>query len=173
MGNPAPFAWRSAAALGLARLEQRDRALALVSEEVVLARVWASPRPLGLALRSHGIIAGGDEGIALLREAAAVLTPSGPELERAPTPLTELGAALRRTNRRAEARATLRDAREVARTCGSDALTQRAHTELWATGARPRTPLRTGLERSPRASVAWPRWPRRGARIPRSPSRSS
>ncbi|MHB8660195.1 MAG: helix-turn-helix transcriptional regulator [Solirubrobacteraceae bacterium] len=145
MRNPAPFGWRSAAALGLARLGQRERALSLAGEEVELARAWGDPFTLGRALRRAGLVTGGNEGIFALREAVAVLAPSGAELERARA-LTELGAALRRQNLRAEARTTLREALGLARTCQSEGVIRRAHTELWATGVRPRTPLRTGVD---------------------------
>lgn len=145
MRNPAPFAWRSAAALGLSRLGDEERALALVQEEVSLARDWGAPRPLGLALRAAGLLTGGQQGTDLLEEAVEVLGPSGAETVRAQA-LTDLGAALRRSNRRAAAREPLREGLELARACGAAALTERAHTELWATGARPRTPIRTGLD---------------------------
>ena len=143
--SPGPFAWRSAAALGLSRLGDEERALALAQEEVVLARGWGAPRALAVALRAEGLLTGGQEGIALLREAVDVVAPSGAETVRAQA-LTDLGAALRRSNNRAEARGPLREGLELARTCGAAALTERAHTELWATGARPRTPLRSGLD---------------------------
>jgi DNA-binding CsgD family transcriptional regulator len=76
--------------------------------------------------------------LALLEESARVLDGSQAELERART-LSELGAALRRAGRRAEAREHLRGALDLARRCGADAVAERAHTELRATGARPRS----------------------------------
>lgn len=48
--------------------------------------------------------------------------------------LTDLGAALRRANRRAEAREPLRAALEIARRGGALAVARRAHEELEATG---------------------------------------
>jgi DNA-binding CsgD family transcriptional regulator len=60
--------------------------------------------------------------------------------------LCELGAALRRANRRADARAPLREALDVAHRCGAAALVERAHTELLAAGARPRRIVLSGVE---------------------------
>ncbi|HZB74630.1 MAG TPA: helix-turn-helix transcriptional regulator, partial [Solirubrobacteraceae bacterium] len=55
-------------------------------------------------------------------------------------------AALRRANRRAEARESLRAGMELAGRCGADALSQRAHEELLVAGARPRRLMFSGPE---------------------------
>ncbi len=60
--------------------------------------------------------------------------------------LIDLGAALRRGNHRAEAREPLREGVELARLCGATALVQRGHTELIASGARPRRTAFTGAD---------------------------
>ncbi len=60
--------------------------------------------------------------------------------------LTELGATLRRSNHRAEARAFLTTALQLAETCGATGLAQRAREELIATGARPRRAMRSGID---------------------------
>ena len=57
---------------------------------------------------------------------------------------TELGAALRRANRRAAAREQLRQAVELATICGAASL-GRAERELLATGARPRRVALSGV----------------------------
>ena len=142
--NPALFPWRSEAALVLSRLGRRDDALELAHEEVELARVWGAPRPLGGALCSAGLVSGGRSGLALLREATAVLEPSPAMLVRARA-ATELGAALRRANQRAEAREPLALGLELAERAGATALVKRAREELIATGARPRRAARTGV----------------------------
>ena len=80
---------------------------------------------------------GGEEGLVLLREAAATAGRSPARLERARSAI-ELGAALRRANQRAEARALLRDGLDLAHACGARPLQERALAELVATGARPR-----------------------------------
>jgi DNA-binding NarL/FixJ family response regulator len=58
----------------------------------------------------------------------------------------ELGAALRRRNRRAEARQELTAGIELARRCGADRLATRARDELRAAGGRPRRHATTGLD---------------------------
>ena len=60
--------------------------------------------------------------------------------------LVALGAALRRANRRADAREPLSAGRELAHACAADALAARAHEELLATGARPRSIMRSGFD---------------------------
>ncbi len=59
---------------------------------------------------------------------------------------TELGAALRRANRRSQAREQLRQAVELATICGAAPLAARAESELLATGARPRRVALSGIE---------------------------
>ena len=59
--------------------------------------------------------------------------------------LVDLGAALRRANRRA-ARKPLREGIEVGQGCGAVPLVARANAELAATGAHPRTILLSGLD---------------------------
>jgi DNA-binding NarL/FixJ family response regulator len=66
-------------------------------------------------------------------------------LERARA-LADLGALLRRRNRRTEARELLREALDAAHRAGARLLAQYAETELRATGARPRRAVLTGLE---------------------------
>jgi DNA-binding CsgD family transcriptional regulator len=60
--------------------------------------------------------------------------------------MTDLGALLRRANRRTEARGYLAVALEVAHRAGARPLARRAETELRAAGARPRRLVRTGRE---------------------------
>jgi DNA-binding CsgD family transcriptional regulator len=143
--NPSYSAWRSQAALALLGLGDRQEARRLVGEEIDLARRWGAPRPLGVALRAAGLVEGGDDGIELLRESVGVLATSQAQLERAKS-FTELGAALRRANRRAEARPTLEEGLELAHRCGAIVLAERTHTELLATGARPRRLVRSGVD---------------------------
>ena len=87
----------------------------------------------------------GADGLDLLRESVDVLAASPALLERAKS-LTELGAALRRANQRAEARPRLHDGLELADRCGAKPVAERAHAELLATGARPRRLVRTGID---------------------------
>jgi DNA-binding NarL/FixJ family response regulator len=143
--NPAVLAWRSHLALALLRLGRRDEALELAREEVELARAWGSPRPIGVALRARGLAEDGAEGIETLRESVAVLKGSSARLELARS-LVELGAALRRSNQRTEARELLREGLDLAVRSGALPLVERAEHELGATGARPRRLLLSGVE---------------------------
>jgi DNA-binding CsgD family transcriptional regulator len=74
-----------------------------------------------------------------------VLADSPAQLEHAYA-RADLGAALRRGNRRAEARGHLRAALELAQRLGATLLGERAHEELVATGARPRRLVLSGVE---------------------------
>jgi DNA-binding CsgD family transcriptional regulator len=143
--NPASFSWRSDASLILLEGGEEDEARKLASEEVKLARAWGAPRALGKALRAAGLAAGGDRGLSFLREATEVLEHSQARLEHAYA-LTELGAALRRRNRRSDARDPLRRGLDLAHSCGATVLAERAHAELAATGTRPRRIALSGVD---------------------------
>jgi DNA-binding CsgD family transcriptional regulator len=136
--------WRSALALALAA-EDPGQALRLADSELEAARQAGSPRPAGIALRTRGMLHGGQRGLDDLGEAVGVLQESGARLEHARA-LVELGAALRRTNQRAAAREPLRAGLDLAYRCGAAQLAQQAATELRATGARPRRAVLSGLE---------------------------
>jgi DNA-binding CsgD family transcriptional regulator/tetratricopeptide (TPR) repeat protein len=142
--NPAFMAWRSPAALALLQLGEQDEARRLAGEELSLARTWGAPRALGAALRAAGLVEGGEHGLGLLEEAVQVVSNSPAKLEQAKA-RTELGAALRRANRRSEAREQLRRALEIATICGAAPLAARAEIELLATGARPRRIALSGV----------------------------
>jgi class 3 adenylate cyclase/DNA-binding CsgD family transcriptional regulator len=143
--NPALSSWRSLAALASLGLGRKDEALRYAGAELDLSREWGSPRVLGESLIAAGLVEGGDDGLALLQEAVAVLEPSEARLEHARA-LVELGSALRRANRRSDAREPLRLGRELATLCGAAPLAERAETELLATGARPRRIALSGAE---------------------------
>jgi len=139
------YDWRSHLALALTATGRRDEALPLALEAVDRARVWAAPQAVGAALRSLGLIEGGVSGEKLLRESVEVLEGSQARLEHARS-LVELGAALRRSNKRADSREFLRQGLELAHKLGASALEERAQTELAATGARPRRLMLSGVE---------------------------
>jgi DNA-binding CsgD family transcriptional regulator len=141
MFNPAVVAWRSHLALALLALERREEAIKLARKEVELARAWGAPRPIGVALRVQGLVEGGEEGIARLRESLAVLEGSSAQLERART-LIALGVALRGS----EARELLEQGLDIAVRSGAQPLVEQAEAQLAATGARPRRLLLSGVE---------------------------
>ena len=142
--NPVMSSWRSTLALAL-RPTAPDEASRLVADELALARATALPRPLGVALRAAGLLAGGERGIELLREAVATLVRSPSRLEQARA-LTDLGGALRRGGRRADARAPLYQGLQLARECGAQRLAEQAEGELRAAGAKPRRLAFSGAE---------------------------
>jgi DNA-binding CsgD family transcriptional regulator len=136
---------RSGAALALLALGEREGARALAQAEVEDVRAAGGRRALGIASRVAGLAEGGQGGLDLLRESVATLERSPALLERARS-LGELGAALRRSGRRADAREPLAEALELAARCGARPLGARVREELAALGARPRRESRTGVE---------------------------
>jgi DNA-binding CsgD family transcriptional regulator len=142
---PSFLPWRSQAGLAHLALGQPESAERLTGEELELAQAFGAPRALGVAKRAAGVIAGGDGGASLLREAIDAFERGDARLERARA-LADLGALLRRRNRRTEARELLREALDVAHRSGAKTLADQAETELRATGARPRRVVLTGLD---------------------------
>jgi DNA-binding CsgD family transcriptional regulator len=143
--SPTFVPWRSDGALAELALGDTEAARCLSEEELELARAFGAPRALGVALRAAGLVAGGQRGEALLREAIEVLGGPDTRLEQARA-RADLGAVLRRSNRRVEARGMLRQAVDAAHRVGAEPLAVLAETELRATGARPRRVMLTGLE---------------------------
>ena len=142
---PSYIPWRSEAALAQLALGDEDAARVLAEEELELARAFGAPRALGVALHASGVVVGGDRGELLLREAVDALAEGDARLERARA-LTDLGALLRRRNRRSQARELLREGLDIAHRAGARPLAERAETELRATGARPRRIVLSGVE---------------------------
>jgi DNA-binding CsgD family transcriptional regulator len=143
--SPSILPWRAEAAVAHLMLGDRAAARELAAEDLARARAFGTPRALGVALRACGLAEGGDEGEALLREAADVLAASEARVELIRARV-DLGAHLRRANRRAEAREHLRSALDAAHRAGAGALASRAEVELRATGARPRSLVLSGLD---------------------------
>jgi DNA-binding CsgD family transcriptional regulator len=142
---PSFLSWRSEATTAHLALGEHAAAARLAGEELELARAFEAPRAVGVALRAAGLVAGGQRGEARLREATQLLADAGAGLERARA-LTDLGALLRRGNRRREAREYLREGLDVAHRAGARPLAARAETELRATGARPRRVVLGGVD---------------------------
>ena len=127
-------AWRSLAAVQSQALGDSGRARELVSEELALAERWATPLAMGLALRGAGLV---ERDVERLATAVDALEDSPARLELARAQI-DLGAALRRSRQRADARAPLRAGMDLAHACGATRLAEHARDELRATGARPR-----------------------------------
>jgi DNA-binding NarL/FixJ family response regulator len=140
LDNPAWLPWRSVKAGALAALGHAEDAASLMEEDLARARRFGAPGPIGRALRLLGELEG-DE--ARLGEAVAALSGSPCRLERAKA-LAALGRAARLGRRPRDAREPLLEALEIAGSCGATALVEHIRSELYATGARPRTAARSG-----------------------------
>ena len=133
--HPLASRWRSRACLALAATGDDEQARRMAAEELERAQRWGAASGIGLALRASALIERGATAIERLMEATDALRRSPAKLEYARA-LTDLGAALRRANRRAEARTALLDALTLARSCNASALVERAGVELLAAGGR-------------------------------------
>ena len=102
MTRPTP-PWRSGAALALIGAGRPGEARALAAEELELARAWDTPKAISIATRALALTGGGDEAIAGLERAVALLIGTPWRLDRARA-RCDLGAALRRAGRRRDAR---------------------------------------------------------------------
>jgi DNA-binding CsgD family transcriptional regulator len=143
--NPIASRWRSQASLALAAVGDGDRAHRMASDDLERARRWGAASGTGLALRVIALVEGGAKSVDRLREAVDMLERSPARLEHARA-LIDLGAALRRANRRKEARSVLQDGLDLAVRCGARPLAERARTESRAAGGRSSDPAGTGLE---------------------------
>ena len=142
--GPTYSAWRSELALALGATE-RDEALALAHEELALAHESGVARTQAIALRALGILNDGSGGLDLLEQSVGILDGVPARLEQARS-LVALGAALRRANRRADARSPLAQGLQAAHDCGAVRLTERAQRELEAAGGRRPRSLAAGVE---------------------------
>ena len=138
--HPNHLPWQAWGVVALMRLGREEQARARAATALSSAREFGSSRAEGLALWATGLVERSPE---LLAKAAAVLTQVPAPLERARA-LVDLGATLRRANRRAEARAPLGESLQLAHDCGADGLVETATVELAATGVRLRRPAFTG-----------------------------
>jgi DNA-binding CsgD family transcriptional regulator len=143
-GNPRASRWRSRASLALASLGENDRARDLAADDLQRARGWGAASGIGVALRATALAGAGHEPVDGLREAADALRGSPADLEHARA-LVDLGAALRRANRRADARGALQAGLDLAERCGAHALAELGRVELRAAGGRSSDPSGTGV----------------------------
>jgi DNA-binding CsgD family transcriptional regulator len=143
--NPTMARWRSTAVRPLLRLGEHARASTLAAEELVRARRFGSPLAIGWALSASGLAGGGPAGIEQLEAAEVAMREAGSHVYRAQV-LLDLGAALRRANRRTDAREALSMAADLAQTHGAEPLVAASLEELRACGARPRRVMRSGVD---------------------------
>lgn len=125
--------------------KERDRIRQLAGSMEPLAKRWDCPSTTAHFLRTRAAGADGQEAIDDLEAAAAVLEGSPRRLEHVHA-LIDLGEALRRGGRRADARPPLRSALGLARRCGAARVAKRAHDELLATGEKVRSYAPIGVE---------------------------
>ncbi|MFD5830530.1 ATP-binding protein [Lentzea sp. NPDC060358] len=131
--------WRLHAAAAHRRAGRHEEAAALVAEQLRLARAFGVPRHVATALRAG---AGGDAGV--LAEAVRLLRGGPARLELAGA-LADLGEAQQDGGDRAQARATTREAAEIAVECGAEALAERLRAGLAVGGGRPPRITVTGV----------------------------
>ena len=143
--HPGVVPWRSTAALAHLALGDSASARRLAAEELEHARARDLVRVMIRDLRVLGLADHGDRRLELLSDAVELGAGYPTRLEYV-VALIELGAALRRANRRVDAREPLRKALELSQRGGISALVDLARTELRAAGARPRRTMLTGVE---------------------------
>jgi DNA-binding NarL/FixJ family response regulator len=143
--NPGIVAWRSTAALAHLALGEPSRARELAEEALERARAIGVTRVVIRNVRVLGLAEAGAAGIELLAKAVRIGERYPVRLEYVHA-LVELGAALRRSNKRAAARGPLRKGLELSHRGGATALAEHALAELTATGARPRHIQLSGVE---------------------------
>ena len=137
--------YRLHGARALIGLGDLDAARALVEEELPLAVALGTHREIGITLHVAGLLENGESRIQTLKQATEELARSQSRLEYARA-LCDYGAALRRANRRSDARPPLQAALTIARDARAAPLRDRAAQELKATGARVSRPGLTGVD---------------------------
>jgi DNA-binding SARP family transcriptional activator len=128
--NPVWNPWRSTAALALHGLGRTGAAIALAEEEARLLRRWGAPSHLGATLRLLGELRGPD-GLAELREAVALLTPTSAAVDLA---RARCALGVRPEVPDDEALPLLRSAVEEAHARGALGIRDRARAALQARG---------------------------------------
>ena len=134
--NPATAPWRRTLALALHRSGDHRGAMALLEEELALARAFGAPRLTAVPLRLLGSLEQ-DRTAAVdhLEEALALIEPTPCALERAKV-LLALGAETRRRGQPVAARTHLRRAVQEADAGGARAVADAARAELRLAGGR-------------------------------------
>lgn len=143
--SPVVTPWRTAIAECRLALGGGQEALALATEELRLARVWNTPRPVGRALRVLGTATGGRRGLELAEEAVRTLrdAPVDTHVELVAALIAQ-GRQLAATGDRGRARDCLREAAELAERKGALRLLATAGEALRESGARGTVTARTG-----------------------------
>jgi DNA-binding CsgD family transcriptional regulator len=133
---------RVAALAGLGRADEAQEA---ATEELAFALDRGVAGHEARARLALAALLERDEALEELERAVEAARRSPSRLVQAEA-LGALGAAQRRGNHRAEARETLREAREAAHLCGATGLEERIHEELVVAGARPQRIALAGID---------------------------
>ena len=141
--HPGIASWRVEAAEAAVALGDLAAARELAGAHLELAETLGLPGPLGAGLRARARSAERFERVVLLERAVELLADSPCRLEHARA-LVDLGAALRRANRREDARRVLGEGIDIAERAGMRLVARRARDELRAAGSRPRRDARSG-----------------------------
>ena len=155
--HPGLASWRVDAAEALVALGDPAEARRHAERAPRARRAPRPPRPARRRPAALARTADRDERIALLERAVTLLADSPAQLEHARA-LVDLGAALRRANRRADARAPLRQALDLAERGGMRLLARRARDELQRRRRPPaprraHRPARADRRRAPRRAL--------------------
>ncbi|MDP1850489.1 MAG: AAA family ATPase [Solirubrobacteraceae bacterium] len=137
--------YRTIRVAALAHAGRTDEALALARDEVDVACRRAVAGAEAVARLARGRLLDGPAALEELEAAVAAARRSPCRYVLAES-LGAFGAALRRANHRADARAPLREARELAHRCGARGLEQQIHAELVVAGARPQRISLAGVD---------------------------
>jgi DNA-binding CsgD family transcriptional regulator len=143
--QPRVWEWRRLAALAAHRLGEQALARELLRPDLAVLRKIGPARQLGAALTVAGELEGGEAGLQLLAEAAALTAASPARMQQLET-LLALGGALRRAGRRTAAKEPLYRALELAGASGAQLFERQAHDELARLGLRPRRSARNGVD---------------------------
>jgi DNA-binding CsgD family transcriptional regulator len=131
---PALMPWRAYAGAAAHALGDRDRAASLAEQALASGQAAGIARVTAEALRLRARGLRGQEALACLEQARASIPAAPARLEHAYV-LVEHGAALRRVQRRTEAREALQRGMLIAQAGGAKALAAHAAAELSAAGA--------------------------------------
>ena len=137
--------WGAPYVRALALSGRRHEALEVAASERERWRRWGTPRAIGTILGAEGLAVGGADGIELLREAVGTLSGTQCRVDLARAQL-DLGSALRRANRRSDARQPLKVALDLARRIGAGGIAEDATEELRAAGGRVRREFLSGVD---------------------------
>ncbi len=142
--NPVIVSWRMALAASHHDLGEPAKGIAVMEEEVELARAFGAKSYLARSLRLLGQLMGGDKGMDLVEESWETAFEGPAVLARAWSAVV-FGRHLRARGDTVKAREVLTDGLRIASLCGSHLAADRLKAELTLAGARPRREAVTGL----------------------------